>query len=123
MLRKDVPRDVPSRSELVGMSFARQPRNIDTLGEPIMALAPHSGSTQEEQLGRLQQQIAALLDKAREPSSAPRLYSVKEVCRIAHMSPATFWRRSKEFELRKIGRRTLVTAESVEQFLQSLPTG
>jgi hypothetical protein len=29
----------------------------------------------------------------------------------------------KEFELRKIGRRTFVTHESVGQFLSSLPTG
>jgi hypothetical protein len=37
------------------------------------------------------------------------------------MSPASFWRRVKEFELRKIGRRTFITNESVERFLYSLP--
>ena len=85
-----------------------------------MHLADRSELTQEEQLCRLQRQIAAFLERAQQ-EPARRLYSVKQTCQILGMSPATFWRRTKEFELRKIGRRTLITAESVEKFLQSLP--
>jgi hypothetical protein len=56
-----------------------------------------------------------------EPVPERRLYSVKETCQILNMSSATFWRRVKEFELRKIGRRTFVTSDSVDRFLHSLP--
>ena len=56
-------------------------------------------------------------------SSIPerRLYSVRETCQLCNLSPASFWRRVKDFDLRKIGRRTFVTDESVERFLVSLP--
>jgi hypothetical protein len=89
-----------------------------------MHLAPYDRLTKAELL-RLQQDIAFLLDKEQPPRSEPipqrRLYSVRETCQICNISPASFWRRVREFELRKIGRRTLVTAESVERFLYSLP--
>ena len=50
-----------------------------------------------------------------------RLYSIKELCQITNMSHATAWRRIGEFDLRRIGRRVFVTAESVEHFLSELP--
>jgi predicted DNA-binding transcriptional regulator AlpA len=50
-----------------------------------------------------------------------RLYSIKELCQLANMSHATAWRRIKEFEVRRIGRRVFVTAESIERFLAELP--
>lgn len=62
------------------------------------------------------------------PSRPPRdeiptrwLYSVRETCVLANMSPATFWRRVEEFELRRIGRRVFVTAESLDRFIANLP--
>ena len=77
---------------------------------------------------KLQDSISAILAKRQSPVARRgqpvperRLYSVRETCQICNMSPATFWRRVREFELRKIGRRTLVTDESVERFLYSLP--
>ena len=51
-----------------------------------------------------------------------RLYSIKELCQITHMSHATAWRRIGEFDVRRIGRRAFVTAESIEAFLDSLPS-
>jgi hypothetical protein len=51
-----------------------------------------------------------------------RLYSIRELCQITHMSHATAWRRIGEFDVRRIGRRTFVTAESIERFLDSLPS-
>jgi hypothetical protein len=51
-----------------------------------------------------------------------RLYSICELCQITHMSHATAWRRIGEFDVRRIGRRTFVTAESIERFLDSLPS-
>jgi hypothetical protein len=51
-----------------------------------------------------------------------RLYSIKELCQITHMSHATAWRRIGEFDVRRIGRRAFVTAESIERFLDSLPS-
>lgn len=89
-----------------------------------MHLAPQE-LTQDELL-KLQQTIGALLTKRRSPipgQSVPkrRLYSVRETCQLCNLSPASFWRRVKEFELRKIGRRTFVTDESVERFLNLLP--
>jgi hypothetical protein len=50
-----------------------------------------------------------------------RLYSIKELCQLTHMSHATAWRRIIEFDVRRIGRRAFVTAESIERFLDSLP--
>jgi hypothetical protein len=50
-----------------------------------------------------------------------RLYSIKELCQLAHMSHATAWRRIGEFDSRRIGRRVFVTAESIERFLAGLP--
>jgi len=55
------------------------------------------------------------------PIPERRLYSVRETCQLLNLSPASFWRRTEEFDLRKIGRRTFVTNESVERFLVSLP--
>jgi hypothetical protein len=37
------------------------------------------------------------------------------------MSHATAWRRIGEFDVRRIGRRVFVTAESIEQFISALP--
>jgi predicted DNA-binding transcriptional regulator AlpA len=74
----------------------------------------------EEELRTLRQKIEALSERG---VPERRLYSVRETCQICNLSPATFWRRVKEFELRKIGRRTFVTHESVNQFLSSLPAG
>jgi hypothetical protein len=58
-----------------------------------------------------------------DPQAIPprRLYSIGELCQLAHLSRATAWRRRHEFDLRKIGRRTFVTAESVEAFIAGLP--
>jgi hypothetical protein len=86
-----------------------------------MPFPAHEGLTKEELL-ELQRTIANILG-GRRSLSVPqrRLYSVRETCQVLNMSPATFWRRVKEFELRKIGRRTFVTDESVERFLYSLP--
>jgi len=39
------------------------------------------------------------------------------------MSHATAWRRIGEFDVRRIGRRVFVTAESIERFLAELPAG
>jgi len=50
-----------------------------------------------------------------------RLYSIKELCQLTHMSHATAWRRIGEFDVRRIGRRVFVTAESIERFLAELP--
>ena len=50
-----------------------------------------------------------------------RLYSIRELCQLCHMSHATAWRRIGEFDVRRIGRRVFVTAESIEAFLTSLP--
>ena len=50
-----------------------------------------------------------------------RLYSIKELCQLTHMSHATAWRRIGEFDVRRIGRRVFVTAESIEQFIAALP--
>ncbi len=50
-----------------------------------------------------------------------RLYSIKELCQLTHMSRATAWRHISEFDTRRIGRRVFVTAESIEQFLAGLP--
>jgi predicted DNA-binding transcriptional regulator AlpA len=85
-----------------------------------MTLAINDGPTKEE-LRRLRHKIDALLDKTQRQER--RLHSVKQTCQICNMSLATFWRRAKEFELRKIGRRTFVTDESIERFLSSLPEG
>ena len=51
-----------------------------------------------------------------------RLYSIKELCQLTHMSHATAWRRIGEFDVRRIGRRVFITSESIEQFLAGLPT-
>jgi hypothetical protein len=50
-----------------------------------------------------------------------RLYAIRELCQLTNMSPATAWRRLGEFDVRRIGRRTFVTAESLERFLAGLP--
>lgn len=92
---------------------------FEITGDPRMYLAPYAGLTEEE-IRRLHQKIDALLAEVRVPER--RLYSVRETCQIVNLSPASFWRRVKEFELRKIGRRTFVTKESIERFLSSLPT-
>jgi hypothetical protein len=49
------------------------------------------------------------------------LYSIRELCQLVHISPATAWRRIGEFDVRRIGRRTFVTAASIERFLNELP--
>jgi hypothetical protein len=85
-----------------------------------MHLVPDGQFTKEE-LRRLGQAFAAFLGERGEPIPERRLYSVRETCQLCNMSPASFWRRVQEFEIRKIGRRTLITAESVERFLHSLP--
>jgi hypothetical protein len=85
-----------------------------------MHLGRDGGLTKDE-LSRLRQAFAALLHERGEPIPERKLYSVKETCRVCNMSPASFWRRAKEFELRKLGRRTFITADSVERFLHSLP--
>jgi predicted DNA-binding transcriptional regulator AlpA len=65
----------------------------------------------------------AIIAKPCSESGIPerRLYSIKELCQLTHMSHATAWRRISEFDIRRIGRRAFVTAESIERFLDSLP--
>jgi len=36
------------------------------------------------------------------------------------ISPATFWRRQDQFDLRRIGGRVLVTSESIDRFIADL---
>jgi hypothetical protein len=50
-----------------------------------------------------------------------RLYSINELCQLTNISRATAWRRRHEFDFRKIGSRTLATAESVDAFIAALP--
>jgi hypothetical protein len=50
-----------------------------------------------------------------------RLYSIRELCVLTHMSPATAWRRIGEFDTRRIGRRVFVTKESIDLFIAGLP--
>jgi hypothetical protein len=99
--------------------------HLEIAGALGMHRAAHFEVLNKDELLRLQQTIASLLGNEQPPRSEPiperRLYSVRETCQICNLSAASFWRRVKEFELRKIGRRTFITAESVERFLHSLP--
>jgi hypothetical protein len=58
-----------------------------------------------------------------EPLPAPRryLHSIKETCYAAHTSPATTWRLISRGVLKtvKIGRRTFVTDESLQNLVRS----
>jgi predicted DNA-binding transcriptional regulator AlpA len=55
------------------------------------------------------------------PITDRRLLTVRETCRLLSVSPPTFWRRAAQFDLVKVGRRTLVRAESVDRFIDNLP--
>jgi len=64
-----------------------------------------------------------------DPASSPRpiparaLYPIKEAQRLLSVSHAGLYRIIKNggLDARKIGSRTLITAESIETFLSSLP--
>jgi excisionase family DNA binding protein len=57
----------------------------------------------------------------RKPEPGPRLaYSVLEACQMTSLSRWTLWKlvKSGELQTRKVGRRKLIVAESLEKFIK-----
>jgi hypothetical protein len=95
--------------------------HLDIAGDPAMYLSAQLEQLSKEELATLVALLSKVQSQRSEPIPQRRLYSVRETCQLCNMSPASFWRRVQEFKIRKIGRRTFITAESVERFLHSLP--
>ena len=54
----------------------------------------------------------------------PLAYSISEVCELSSIGRTTIYAAIKKGELttRKAGRRTLITAEALQEWLENLPT-
>jgi hypothetical protein len=69
-----------------------------------------------------QAKAAAQAAKSAQDTPARRLYTIKEAHRMAGVSRCTLWRYRDQLDVRKIGRRVLITAESLDAFIVGLPS-